>query len=904
MSHTTAPTVHYVTSFYKVDSFATTEQLFENFRPFLHANFNILVFTDDKEFPAEFAQHPNMKAVYLPRESLQSFQFEGTPELPTNRNKEKDSQAFLSLMNAKPELLLLASKLVQADAYVWFDLGILKISKIHKRFVERMERFSESVALHPNKILFPACYGRDRIPFGNMFVAPIWRFCGGILIVPAALVSRFNELHVAELAKCKAANKFTWEVNLFAACEQEQPDLFLGYTADHNDTIVNSPLPVKETRVMLLSMIKNESRIIKRLIESTLSIADAVCICDTGSTDTTVEVLRDYFTSFTIPTKVCTGEEHLWKNFGYNRSQSFLAAVAYCKELGWDPESTYALVMDADMQLVVQPLFQKSMLVSEGYTMIQKSGSLEYYNTRFLKLAHPWTCVGVTHEYWDGATTDRLSMDTIYISDIGDGGCKADKFTRDVRLLEQGLIDSPNNPRYLFYLAQSYKDSGQIDKAIETYKKRIDAGGWFEEIWYAMYTLMKLYAEKKDWPQMEMWGMKAYEYRKERSENLLYLVRFFKDRRQYFKAWHYWTLGAGIKKPDDLLFIETDCYEKGFDYERTILHDYVFPHKKQDSITYAIDYFNKWCEHSCYANLQWFVQKIPGTVRVLPFQQIGDYVPTSTSILPLADGKFRLNVRYVNYRIQPNGSYLMMEGGKLSGDHAVRTKNYTCLMEEGFNVCSPLKMMEPAFAPLHDKHIKGLEDVRLFFDEKGSMRFFGTTMEYSHDGMIQQVTGGYNVDGGRFEALQHLRAPTDTSCEKNWISYKGDRVIYGWNPFRICRPDKDGRLQIEVLQETPKIMSHMRGSTNLVEDSGHFYGITHCVMPTTPRKYYHMVVKIDATTDKLVGYTNPFFFCNNAIEYTLGFMKQTDTYTTIVSQNDCSPVLVQFKDADLVWRSV
>jgi hypothetical protein len=36
----------------------------------------------------------------------------------------------------------------------------------------------------------------------------------------------------------------------------------------------------------------------------------------------------------------------------------------------------------------------------------------------------------------------------------------------------------------------------------------------------------------------------------------------------------------------------------------------------------------------------------------------------------------------------------------------------------------------------------------------------------------------------------------------------------------------------------------------------------------------------------------------------LGFLKQNDTYTVFVSQNDCNPVLVQFKEADIVWRSV
>ena len=42
--------------------------------------------------------------------------------------------------------------------------------------------------------------------------------------------------------------------------------------------------------IILLLMIKNESKIIERCIERALEHVDAVCILDTGSTDNTVEV--------------------------------------------------------------------------------------------------------------------------------------------------------------------------------------------------------------------------------------------------------------------------------------------------------------------------------------------------------------------------------------------------------------------------------------------------------------------------------------------------------------------------------------------------------------------------------------------------------------------------------------
>jgi len=670
-----------------------------------------------------------------------------------------------------------------------------------------------------------------------------------------------------------------------------------------NEIISISTLPTPTKRIIFLTMIKNESRIIKRCIDSVLSVADAVCICDTGSTDNTIEVLTEYLKTIPIPGKIYAGERHTWQNFGYNRSQSFLSAVEYCKTLGWDLEHTYALVLDADMELKPQPLFKKEGLSAKGYKIIQKSHCLEYYNTRFMKLSHPWKCVGVTHEYWDGADTESMSMNKIYISDIGDGGCKADKFERDVRLLEQGLIDSPNNPRYLFYLAQSYKDSKQLDKAIEFYKKRIDAGGWYEEIWYSMYMIMKLYAEKKMYIDMEFWGMKAYEFRKERAENILYLVRHFRDRRDYFKAWHYYQLGAGIKKPNDLLFIETDVYERLFDYERCIIHDYVFQEKKSLSMKYSLEYFNKHHDQCMYSNIEWFVTKVPSKERKLYFQQIGDYVPTSTSFCKQPDGFYRVNVRYVNYRIQPNGSYIMSVDGRLDGGNPVRTKNYECLMDSSWNFLSPLQEMVMKDPPNHVVHIQGLEDVRIFYNENKLM-YTATTKEYSYDGKIRQHMGTYNVNTHTYEDNKSLKPPHETDCEKNWIPYKGNKIIYAWYPFRIGSLDTNNTLVIDKQQPTPKFLSHMRGSSTLVEEGGYIWGITHCVIYKTPRKYYHMVVKIDPKTDTLVGYTYPFFFVNNAIEYCLGFEKRGAEYTVIVSQNDANPVMLTFNDCDVKWNIV
>ena len=64
-------------------------------------------------------------------------------------------------------------------------------------------------------------------------------------------------------------------------------------------------------------IVKNESNIITRLFDSVLPIIDTYCICDTGSTDNTPQIITDYFNDKGIEGKVVHKE---FVNFGENRT--------------------------------------------------------------------------------------------------------------------------------------------------------------------------------------------------------------------------------------------------------------------------------------------------------------------------------------------------------------------------------------------------------------------------------------------------------------------------------------------------------------------------------------------------------------------------------------------------------
>ena len=97
-----------------------------------------------------------------------------------------------------------------------------------------------------------------------------------------------------------------------------------------------------------LSMIvKNEASVIRRCLDSVRPLVDYILIEDTGSTDGTQQIIRDYLKEFEIPGEVFDEE---WQDFGTNRTTG-LARLRQRADID------YALVMDADDVLVLEDGF-------------------------------------------------------------------------------------------------------------------------------------------------------------------------------------------------------------------------------------------------------------------------------------------------------------------------------------------------------------------------------------------------------------------------------------------------------------------------------------------------------------------------------------------------------------------
>ena len=623
----------------------------------------------------------------------------------------------------------------------------------------------------------------------------------------------------------------------------------------------------KAPTVCLNMIVKNESKIITRLLTTVLPIIDTYCICDTGSTDMTKEIIKEFFDIRCIEGKII---EEPFKNFGYNRTVALNAA----KEM-----ADYLLFLDADMKLVIDPKFDKSNLTADVYTFAQGSNIFNYFNVRLIKTSLNFRCIGSTHEYYDiTGPKKEEQLRTIKINDIGDGGCKEDKFTRDIRLLEEDLKENPKNERTYFYLANSYKNAGNLEKAIENYKKRITLGGWIEENWYSRLELGKCYMKTgKEAEAIKTW-LEAYGYHPKRAENLYEIVKHYRIKGQQQLSYIFYKLAKEIPYPsDNVLFIHKDVYNYLLDYEFSIIAYYIDRSVDMRPIFMKLMNIDALNMDNLLANYKFYVKTLKkyeqkevvlNACKEVQEETTNDFKATTPSIIQYKDG-YLTNVRLVDFTLYLNGSYSYPDG------YNVNTKNMALVMDKDFNVIDYKKFVHRFNK---ESQIRGLEDVKII-DTGENIVYISTKQSDTTSDYVLTMAGGiYDLSGESLE-YSEITSPIKALCEKNWALFMQDdhlRVIYKWHPLTIYDVVKE-QLGTVSKKEMPPFFKKVRGSTNGAIYKDELWFIGHVVEYGSPRHYYHLFIILDKDTLELRKYSYLFRFDKGEkVEFSLGLVVEDD----------------------------
>lgn len=312
--------------------------------------------------------------------------------------------------------------------------------------------------------------------------------------------------------------------------------------------------------ITLCMIVKNESHIIHECLESIYKYIDYWVVSDTGSTDGTQEIIKEFFKKKNIPGELFQDE---WKNFGHNRS----LVLKHC-----EGKADYAWMIDADDKIEGDFKFPKEM-TADAYVIRMGRPEFSWWRTQIFKTDMGWEYRGVLHEYPFCTKSQQamlMKVEGNYFLNARTLGARnigitpTEKYKKDAELLESALIDEPDNTRYMFYLGQSYFDSQQWEKAIDAYMRRAKAGGWAEEVYYSLYRIAICRAMlDRPWPEIQASFIDAYNARPTRAEPLYHIAQVLRTKYNMpAAAYVFAKIAAEIPLPkDDILFVANAIYD-------------------------------------------------------------------------------------------------------------------------------------------------------------------------------------------------------------------------------------------------------------------------------------------------------------------------------------------------------
>ncbi len=302
--------------------------------------------------------------------------------------------------------------------------------------------------------------------------------------------------------------------------------------------------------ICLAMICKNEAKYIREALKSVKPYITHWSVMDTGSTDGTQDIIREEMAG--IP-----GELHdrSWKNYGDSRTE--------CLDLAKQSGAEYIFILDADEVVSGQMPVLTHKYDTTYWVKIQFGPAMHYMRPSVIPANHPWKYIGVTHEYLFSPTELKQEDTKLVFDTHPERATKSpERCLEDAHVLEEALKTEPNNARYMFYLAQSYKDAGEWFKALEYYQARAAMGGWIEEVWFSLFTSARLMAAM-NYSEIDVTEayVRAHDLNPLRAETLGELAHYLQVRQKRALAYAFSLTAKDIGPTDQKLFVDPSFAE-------------------------------------------------------------------------------------------------------------------------------------------------------------------------------------------------------------------------------------------------------------------------------------------------------------------------------------------------------
>jgi len=326
---------------------------------------------------------------------------------------------------------------------------------------------------------------------------------------------------------------------------------------------------MKEYKLSLSMIMKNESHVLPRLLKSVLPIIDYWVIVDTGSTDGSQELVKKFFEENNVPGELIEIE---WKDFATSRNIALEATEKKKAEFGfW---------IDCDEELIIDSSFDKEKVLNPEMDSISLHtiyGRVNYVRKEIWKTGRNFKWNGPIHELLSSSDEKQgdvaKGLSVIVRPEGSSWSNVTEKYLAHAKILEEYTKDDPD-PRWVFYTGQSYRDAGEYEKSIEWYTKRCTMpSGFVEEIFISRFMIAKLSEiTNKDKAICTALYQEAHATDPLRGESIKALVQMYQRLGDWENAYVFSQYGLRYNRnnpyPNRILFIDNGVY----DFEMLELH--------------------------------------------------------------------------------------------------------------------------------------------------------------------------------------------------------------------------------------------------------------------------------------------------------------------------------------------
>ncbi|KAA3656238.1 MAG: glycosyltransferase, partial [Calditrichaeota bacterium] len=227
---------------------------------------------------------------------------------------------------------------------------------------------------------------------------------------------------------------------------------------------------VKKTkpRLSVCMIVKDEAAMLRDCLASVQGLYDELIVVDTGSSDQTVEIAREFGAQVHL---------HPWENnFSLHRNQSIGYATG-----DWILQIDADERLDASSRDLLQKILNETPDNVHGYCVViqdfKRDGkqSVRFNYPRLFRNG-----VGVKYEaavHNQVVIAGKVDYSEIRINHFGydlDPAAMLKKFRRSVRLLRKDARENPDDPRAFYYLANAYSQYHKFEKAVYYAQKTLD----------------------------------------------------------------------------------------------------------------------------------------------------------------------------------------------------------------------------------------------------------------------------------------------------------------------------------------------------------------------------------------------------------------------------------------------